>query len=242
MGKIVSNIHTVIGRLIKAIVVAALIPLVIGLLLGVVEQFKSAGVAGASVARWLAWGFCTYLGVHLLLYRPASLFRISRALFSTLAVWLFGGHVTSVEHAGRSKGKQGAAKQGKDRGGGAQGSALVAFSPYVIPLSTVLVCALGGVLSRWIEPSRFEGAIGALLGMTMAFQWLMTAEELQQQRDQWHVETYLLALCLVFVLTLVLAAACVPWALPEFSFTQALSEGMARTHAIYATVWQRLFL
>ncbi len=91
MGKIVSKIQTVFGRVIKAIVVAALIPVAVGLLVGVLGQFASASVSGVNVARWLAWGFCTYLGVHILLYRPAGLFRISRTMFSTLAVWLFGG-------------------------------------------------------------------------------------------------------------------------------------------------------
>jgi hypothetical protein len=192
------------------------------------------------VARWLAWGFCAYLGVHILLYRPAPLFRASRAMFSALAVWLFGGQVTSVEQAGRAKGKKESAKKGED--GGAQGSALVAFSPYVVPLYTVLVCAMGWALRQWTGGSWAEGAVSALIGVTMAFQWLMTADELQRQRDQWHVETYLLALCLVFVLTLVIAAACVPWALSGFSVSQALSDGLARARAIYATVWQRLFL
>ena len=236
MGKIVSKIQTAFGRVIKAVVVAALIPVAVGLLVGVLEQFKSAGISGVNVARWLAWGFCTYLGVHILLYRPVGLFRISRAMFSALAVWLFGGQVASVEQAGRSKGK---------KGGGSphpQGSALVAFSPYVIPLYTVLACALGWALRQWTGRLWVEGAVSALIGATVAFQWLMTADELQQQRDQWHLETYLLALCLVFLLTLVIAAACVPWALPEFSVGQAFSEGLARTHAIYSAVWQRLFL
>ena len=242
MAKIVSKIQTVSGRVIKAVVVAALIPVAVGLLVGVLEQLKSASVSGINVARWLAWGFCTYLGVHILLYRPAPLLRISRAMFSPLAVSLFGGQVASVEPSGRSKGKKGAGKKGDDGGGGAQGSALVAFSPYVVPLYTVLACALGWVLRQWTGRLWVEGAISALIGATLAFQWLMTADELQQQRDQWHVETYVLALCLVFVLTLVITAACVPWALPEFSVGQALAEGLARTHAIYSVVWQQLFL
>ncbi len=244
MGKIVSKIQTVFGRVIKAIVVAALIPVAVGLLVGVLEQFQSASVSGVNVARWLAWGFCTYLGVHILLYRPAPLFRISRTMFSTLAVWLFGGQVASVEQSGRSKGKKGAAKS--ESGGGAQGSALVAFSPYVIPLYTVLACLLGWALRQWTGRLWVEAAMGApisaLIGATVAFHWLMTADELQQQRDQWHLETYVLALCLVFLLTLGITAACVPWALPEFSVGQAFSDGLARTHAIYSTVWQHLFL
>ncbi len=242
MGKIGSNIQAVLGRVMKAIVVAALVPVAIGVLLGVLGQLQSLSATGVEVARWMAWGFGTYLAVHILLYRPVGLFRISRAMFSGLAVWLFGGQVTSVDQANRGGGK-GKKKSGKDEGtGGAQGSALVAFSPYVIPLYAVLVCALGGLLHQWVARAWVDGAISAVIGATVAFHWMMTADELQQQRSQWHLETYLLALSLVFLLTLVVVAACVPWALPDFSFGQALSDGMARTQAIYAAAWQQLFL
>ena len=69
----------------------------------------------------------------------------------------------------------------------------------------------------------------------------MTADELQAQRKRWHLETYLLALSLVFVLTLLVAAACLPWAVPELSFIRVLAEGLSRTQDIYTTIVYQLF-
>ena len=225
------------GRLLKVVMVAVLVPLAVGLLLGVLAQLEVVSLSGGTFRTWMGWGFVTYVGVHLLLVRPVSLFRASHRIFSTLAVWLFGGQVASVEQSG-GKGKGGAAK-GEPA---AQGSTLVAFSPYVVPLYAVLTCALGWLLGRWVDRAWLDGPVSFLIGATMAFQWLMTADELQQQRSRWHFETYLLALGLVFVLTLLIAAACLPWAVPEFSFVQALADGLARSQTIYMTNIHRLFL
>ena len=222
--------------------VAVLIPLAVGLLQGITQGLTVASASGSTALDWLWWGFVTYVGIHLLLYRPAAIFRASHTLFSVLAVWLFGGQVASVESAGGGTGKGKGDKGGKGAKGGAQGSTLVAFSPYVIPLYAMLVAAGGWALRRWLPPRYVDGPAAWLVGIAIAFQWLMTAEELQQQRERWHVETYLLAIGLVFVVTLLIGGACLPWAVPEFSFVPALSDGLTRAQAIYAALIQRLFL
>ena len=216
--------------------VAVLIPLAVGLLQGILEELDiMSSTGGASYRQWVTWGFVAYVGVHVLLYRPVPLFRVSHRIFSVLAVWLFGGQVTSVEGAGGSKGK-GA------KGDAAQGSTLVAFSPYVIPLYVILVAAAGWLLRQWLGRMLVDGPVTFLIGVMMAFHWLMTADDLQQQRERWHLETYLLAIGLVFVVTLLLGGACLPWAVPEFSFLRAVAEGFTKAQAIYATLVQRLFL
>ena len=87
-----------------------------------------------------------------------------------------------------------------------------------------------------------DGPASILIGVTIAFHWLMTADALQQQRSRWHLETYLLAIGLVFALTLLIGGACLPWAIPEFSFVRALSDGCSRAQTIYTTIIQRVFL
>ena len=237
MGKTSSKLGALLARGVKAVMVAVLIPFAVGLLLGILGQLDAMTLSGGTFRMWIQWGFVTYVGIHLLLYRPAALFRASHRLFSILAVWLFGGQVASVEGGGGGK-----AKGGKEKGErAAQGSTLVAFSPYVIPISTILVCALGWLLARWVDRLFVDGPTAFLIGVTAAFHWLMTAEELQQQRDRWHVETYLLAIGLVFVVSLLLGGACLGWAIPECSFARTLADGWERTQAIYTTLIQRLF-
>jgi hypothetical protein len=241
-GKISSSVLTVVGRLLKVAMVVVVVPLAIALLLSLLNQLNLLSASGDVAFRdWVLRGAWTYIGIHLLLYRPVRLFRISHWLFSTLAVWLFGGQVASVEQ-GRGKGGKGRESKGGRGEAAAQGSTLVAFSPYVIPLYTVLVCAVGWALGRSLDRALIDGPVSFCIGMTMAFHWLMTADQLQQQRGQWHLETYLLAIGLVFVLTLIVGGACLPWAVPEVSFVRALADALARAQAMYSAIVQQLFL
>ena len=243
MGSVSSKVAQGLGRALKIFIVAVLLPLPLGLLTGVIEQFEAIQVAGRSAWQLVSSGFLTYAGCHVLLYRPAGLFRGGQWIFSTLAVWLFGGQVSTTDGAsGGGQGKAGRKSKAPKSAGDAAGSPLVAFSPYVIPVYTILVCAAGWFLGRWWDRTFLDGPVSFLIGTTIAFHWLMTADDLQEQRDRWHVETYLLAIGLVFLLTLLLGAACLPWAIPEFSFVRALAEGLSHTHAIYTTVIERLFL
>ncbi|MDP3721963.1 MAG: hypothetical protein Q8R91_00470 [Candidatus Omnitrophota bacterium] len=236
MGKHTFNFSALLGRFLKVVMVAVVMPLAIGLFTGIREQLALVSASGeAAFQQWVTWGFVSYVGFHTLLYRPVTLFRASRRLFSTLALWLFGGQVSSVDRSAGGNGRDTARKAA------GQGSTLVAFSPYVVPLSTVLVCVVGWLVGRWVERRFVDGPVGVLIGATIAFHWLMTADELQQQRQRWRVETYLLAIGLVFVVTLLIGAACLPLAVPGFSVGQAVADGVARAQAVYTTLLQRLF-
>lgn len=239
MAKTTSKFTTLLGRLFKWMMVAVLVPLAVGLWHGVVQGLALTSASGATTLDWIRWGFVTYVGIHVVLYRPSGLFRASHRLFATLAGWLFGGQVASVETTGGGKGKGG--KAGKSDAS-PQGSTLVAFSPYVIPLYVILVSAVGWGLRQAVDPKYVDGPASFLIGTTIAFHWLMTAEDLQRQRERWHVETYLLAIGLVFVLTLLIGGSCLGWAIPEFAFLSSVSDGLARAQALYATWWHRLFL
>ena len=239
MGKIRSKVSEWVSRLIKGLMVVILLPVVIGLLLGMREQLGLISVTGGSARQWIEWGLAAYVGIHVVLYRPVGLFRASHALFSAMAVWLFGGQVASTEQASQKSSKREPSEKGQRR---PQGSVLVAFSPYVVPVFTVLVCLAGWGLQQWVDRVKIEAPLYAAIGMSLAFHWLMTADELQERRRAWHVETYLLAVSLVFGVTLVVAAACLPLVAPELSFVQLLGSGLTHAQAIYTTVIQRLFL
>ncbi len=246
-----SSLNTILGRALKVVMAALVVPAAIGLLLGIMDQLGTVMLSQGTAREWVSRGFLTYVGLHVLFYRAEGLFRASHSMFSTLAVWLFGGQVSSVERAtagrggrGQAGGEHGRGKGGKGEAGAGsqvQGSTMVAFSPYVVPLLTMLVCAGGWALTRWWDQPFTDVAVAFFIGLTIGFHWLMTADALQGQRSRWHVETYLLALGLVFVLTLLIGSACLPWAIPEFSFLQVLADGFSKTQAIYTALVQQLF-
>jgi len=228
----------VLARLLKAVMAVLVVPVAVGLLSGTIGQLERITLSGGTFLYWITWGFSVYIALHLLLYRPVGLFRVSHRITSTIAVWLFGGQVASVETAGTGKGS-------KSKGSGApapEGSTLVAFSPYAVPVYLVLCCLLGLIARQFADRLYVDAPVSALAGAAIAFHWVMTADDLQQQRERWHIETYLLALGLVFVLTILVSAACLPWAVPEFSFVRALADGLTRTSDIYQTSFEQVFL
>lgn len=243
MGKIISSLKSAFARLLKVLMVLVILPLAIGLVVGVLEQLDLISLSGFSIRQWILWGFFTYIGCHLILFRPEGLFRISHRLFATLAAWFFGGQVgtTTPSASDKTKGKEGSSSSTVKGSASAQGSTLVAFSPYVVPFYTILLCVTGWALRRWGNGFVFEEVLAFFVGLTLAFHWLMTADDLQEQRSRWHLETYLLAVELVFILTLLIAAACLPMAFLGFSFTQALAKGCSHTQSLFTTAFQQLF-
>jgi len=178
-------------------------------------------------STWKPWSECTATG-----YDPSHP--------AWIAVWLFGGQVTSVE--GTPSPRRGKAKRDAEDETVAEGSPLVAFSPYVIPFYAVVVCLSAPILARWLGPVFIGSACSYLVGLMMAFHWITTADDLQEQRDQWHLETYLLAIGLVFLLTIILIAACLPWCVPGFSFLKFLSDSVVNIRIVYSMWLHILFL
>ena len=235
--KLRSKIAQVAARLIKVAMGAVVIPLAVSLVGSLRDHLLVDSASGETALQWMDWGFMTYLGVHVLLYRPVRLFRMTHWWFAMIAAWLFGGQVGSMERPGaKGKGSKASAEAG-----GAEGSTLVAFSPYAMPFSVVLVCFLGWFAGRWIDRTYMDGLSGFLVGAALAFHWIMTADELQQQRKRWHIETYLLAIGLIFVVTVFIAALCLPLVVAEFSFFQWLADAAHRTQVIYSTAFEKLF-
>ncbi|MBI4596785.1 MAG: hypothetical protein HY737_00080 [Candidatus Omnitrophica bacterium] len=240
MDKLRSKIAAFLERFIKVLVGAVVLPFAFSLV-GALRDHLLIDLPGSKtmVLTWIDWGFMTYVGIHILLYRPATLFRMSHQLFSIVAVWLFGGQVASVGQAprgGRMKGGKGAAEDG-----GAEGSTLVAFSPYAVPFAMVLVCVGGWLMGRWVEHTLTDGAVSFLIGMAMSFHWSNTADALQQERKRWYLETYLLAIGLVFVTTMLIGSAFLPLVVPDFSFIKWLDDAWHRTGDIYLTTMSQLF-
>ena len=232
-----------LSRLVKAAMVILLVPSVIGMVDAVMRHLNDIALHHRMAGYWVSWGFLSYVGLHLLLFRPRAMFHSSHRMFAVVAGWLFGGHVTSVEEGTRVSGskRRKNASDDEETVSTAAGSPLVAFSPYVIPFYTILVCGLSVLARRQLPQAAIEIPAAFAVGVSMAFHWIMTADDLQEQRGQWHVETYLLAIVLVFLLTLVIASACMPWALPQFSFGTVMSDGVARSRALYEAIYGQLF-
>ena len=249
MAKARSKISQIIGRLVKGAVGILLIPPVLGMALGLYRPLKAIGAGEWSCAQWFFWGAASYVGFHLLLYKPRTLFGLNHALLARLAVWLFGGQVSTVGGEGaeaapaapKPKGKGKGKGKDKDTKSGAGASTLVVLSPYLVPLYVVLVCVLTWAATQWVSASFLNAFVSLLIGVALCFHLVMTADELQQDRDRFPIEMYLIALTISSLFSLMITGLCLPMALPELSWSSLFGEAASSTGLIYAAIFRTLF-
>jgi len=235
MGKPLSILTRWLGRLVKALIGAALVPPVIGLARGISHQLEPLPAGGRSFAEWGLIGTAGYLGLHLLFYKPATLFQAQHQLLSRLSAWLFGGQVATVAPKGERK-------SSKVKSPSEGGSTLLVLSAYLVPLYSVLVCLASWVLHRWWGLGWLDAGTGVLIGASLTMHWVMTADDLQQRRERFPFDVYLPALGLIGLISLLIVGGCLPLAAPGFSVPGMLAEALAQAGAIYAAVFRALFL
>ena len=240
MGKHISNFLHNVGRFVKACVGLLLVPLVVGLLLGTLHQLQALFVGPKSFADWASAGAVGYVGVHLFLYQPEPLFRMQHVLLSRVSSWLFGGQVSTSEaaKAGGKKGDGKPAAKGKSAGG--QGSALLVLSPYLVPLYPMLICAAFWTAKRWVDLWPADAAAAVLVGAAAMFHWVMTAHDLQRNRERFPIDAYLLALAIIGVVSTLAISLCLPM-VADVSLPGLLSDALSTAAGIYTAVFRTLF-
>ncbi len=246
MAKPLSKLGALIGRIVKTIVGLLLVPLVIGLVLAIAAELESLG-GGHVLAQWFVWGVLGYAIMHLFFYKPTAVFRTSHALLARISAWLFGGQVATVGAEGASpKPPKGKKQKGNGKADSAspaaQGSTLVVLSPYLVPLYVVLVAIGVQVLSHWIQPEVVQRVGVLLIGLAIAMHVVMTADDLQADRERFPIEMYVMSLAISGLVSLAMTVACLPLVVPEFDWLGVFADALRQTRAIYATAFSALFL
>lgn len=238
MAKPFSSLSRFLSRLIKTLVGVALIPPAIGLATGISQQLALVPSGSYAYSTWWRWGLLGYAGLHVLFYKPRALFRVHHTLLATIARWLFGGQVKTTGD-GSSKGSRSSSKN-KERAP-AEGSTLVILSPYVVPLYVVLLSLAAWCLEQWVRSEWLTGFMVGLIGASVAFHVAMTAEDFQQDRAQFPIELYVMALAISSIVSFIIVSVCLPLVLPDFSMPGVFLDAATRTQTIYANVVRTLF-
>ena len=252
MAKQNSEWRELVGRAVKGVVGALLIPPVVGVGTGLLAELNRIYAADRKVGYWFLWGFIGYVTMHVLLARPRGLFGLNHAILARLATWLFGGQVTTVGADGASgsaaakassrtkRGRRGRGKGG-DEADAEHASTLVVISPYLVPLYVILVCLAAAVVTKIATGPVLQAAIGVLLGVAISFHIAMTGEDLQEHGEQFPIETRLMALTVSLLASVAITAACIPLALPSFSTGTVFERMSSVTLDIYGSIFRALF-
>lgn len=240
MGKATSKLRDGLGLFVKALVGLALIPPLIGLVAGTLHQLDAVIAGSRSAGSWAGIGAVAAVGMYLFLYQPAALFQAQHRMLSGLSTWLFGGQIATGEAKAESKSAKSRTKAGTAAMG--SGSTLVVLSPYLVPLYTLLGALAAWAARGWWSADVVNAVSAVWLGATLMFHWIMAARELQEHRERVPFASYVLAVVLIGLGSLILVVAVLPAAVPGVSVSGIFAEAAGLTRDTYVTVFRTLFL
>ena len=198
-------------RWVKFVVAIFLLPIC-----GIVSQtfFTSFTYATLAERLWAGEAFWFFsLGAVLWLIaffglpRPIVLYVFGHELTHALWVWMLGGRVSRF--------------QVSRRGGHIltdKNNFLIALAPYFFPLYSILVLALYGGLSLFLDLQPYGRLLYALVGVTWAFHLTFTCWMIPKNQSDLSENGTFFSLVVIYLINLVLISAMLIVASPEITF------------------------
>ncbi len=183
----------------------------------------------SGMLRVLERGVLAYLAFHLLIIRPVYIYVLGHECVHILATWLCGGRVVSFSVT-PSGGNVVTSKT----------NFFIELSPYFVPFYTIMLGAVY-VLLRATGKSipHMTPIFIFLIGVTLAFHFVMTAEILKMQQSDIARSGLVFSLVLILVLNLVVVMA-VFSPLFRISFLDFIKDSYANSVEIYRIAYLRV--
>ena len=198
-------------RWVKFVVALFLLPLCAVLSQTFFTSFARATVAERLWAGEEFWFFS--LGVILWLIaffglpRPIVLYVFGHELTHALWVWLMGGRVSRFR-VGRAGGHILTDKN----------NFLIALAPYFFPIYSILVLALYGGLSLFVDMLPYGRLLYALVGVTWAFHFTFTCWMIPKNQSDLTDNGTIFSLVVIYLINLLLLSAMLIVASPRITF------------------------
>lgn len=159
--------------------------------------------------------------------RPIVLYVFGHELTHALWVWIMGGRVNRFK-VGRAGGHILTDKN----------NFLIALAPYFFPLYSLLVIALYGALSLFVNVQPYARLLYALVGVTWAFHLTFTCWMIPKNQTDLSENGTIFSLVVIYLINLLLLSAMLIIASPGVTFA-SFGEDLARnlanfSHAIVA--------
>ena len=211
---------------VKFIVALFLLPLCAVLSQTFFTSFARATVAERLWAGEEFWffslGALLWLIVFFGLPRPIVLYVFGHELTHALWVWLMGGRVSRF-------------KVGRDGGHilTDKNNFLIALAPYFFPLYSILVLALYGGCSLFVNMQPYGRLLYALVGVTWAFHFTFTCWMIPKNQSDLSDNGTIFSLVIIYLINLLLLGAMLIIASPNITFA-SFGTDMVRNIANFA--------
>jgi hypothetical protein len=196
---------------VKFIVALFLLPLCAVLSQTFFTSFARAAVAERLWAGEEFWFFSLGVVLWLIAFfglpRPIVLYVFGHELTHALWVWLMGGRVSRFR-VGREGGHILTDKN----------NFLIALAPYFFPLYSILVLALYGALSLFVDMQPYGRLLYALVGVTWAFHFTFTCWMIPKNQSDLSDNGTIFSLVVIYLINLLLLGAMLIVASPRITF------------------------
>jgi hypothetical protein len=214
-------------KILKTIIGILLLPVAVGTGKAFYVYISGIGALGDSL-HVLERGVLVYLLLHVLIMRPVFLYVLAHEFVHVLATWICGGHVMSFNV--------------KPSGGNVVTSKtnfFIELSPYFIPLYTLLLGPVFFILRKVNPQLDVPSVFIFLVGLTLAFHFVMTSEVLRIQQSDIAKSGFIFSLVLIFICNLIIVIAVFSPVFQDISFVDFLKSSVAYSRDIYLQLYAK---
>jgi len=182
----------------------------------------------SGLLSYFMWGIVSYVALHLLFYKPTSVYVLGHEAVHAIVAWAMGGRIQSFKVSGEG----GSVSTDKS-------NTLIELSPYFVPIYAIILMAVYFVIAY---SYNINGAVFVyLIGFALAFHVIMTVEVLKVRQPDILKSGYLFSIVFVYVLNIIVIALLFSLLFKSFSAKRFFIESWASSREIYMAVLRQIF-
>jgi hypothetical protein len=221
----------VFKRLLKSLVGLLLIPASLGAAISLYQNLKLISLNSLSGAQLIfLYGIFFYGGLHLFFFKPHYLYIFGHELIHAMATWICGGKVSSFKVSSEG----GSVKTSKS-------NFFISLAPYFIPAYVVIFSIIYFVFSLFFEPQPFSPYFIFLMGASVSFHLVMTADILKRKQSDILKTGYIFSLVLIFLFNLIVLGVIFSWLFEGLTVSSFFKQSFYLSKDIYIKIFNQLF-
>jgi len=217
------------SRFLKTILGILLLPVAVGAAKSFYGAIADIGF-DSNLFHLFERGVLVYLVFHIFIAKPVYLYVLGHELTHVAATWISGGSVVSFNVT--------------PRGGSVVTSKtnfFIELSPYFVPIYTLLLGPIFWALKTMGKEPPFMSAVFVfLIGVTLAFHFVMTSEALRLRQSDVGKSGIIFSLVLIFIGNLIVVMAVFCPFFSNLSFIAFIKSTAADSFNIYNGIYTKI--
>jgi len=220
-----------LGRITKFVIGLLVIPIAIAISIAFFKELSDIEYSSKfSNSEFFLWGVVTYAAMHLLLFKPKYLYTVGHEATHAFSTLLCGGRVTSFR----------VSKEG-GRVSTTKNNFFISLSPYFVPFYTLAISLAYFSGSIFYNLSYLSTYFIFLIGFSLAFHIISTAEVLKIEQPDILKTGYLFSIALIYAGNIILIAFIICLMFKEPSFESFLRNSYTTASNMYMKIFNQLF-